>query len=284
MGITNKISLLLLCFILVFQSCSKKATLQVDNETQSVVDNAIAEQEFMAIVPASQQHAINTKGTGALGKSQATPCDTLVKISGDTLWGKVGNVDPIYHLNISNNACSLTLPDSKTRTGLLSIRLTDKLKNPGAKMIIKMLNYKANNLDYGCDSMIVTTISSNTLFTSFNVKIVNGTVKQGTNWTVKYNLDRTLTNYPKGNPIGTEPYISIYGTANGINRHGKPFTASISEATPLIKHKNCQYIDKGILELTPDGFKLRTVDYGNGACDDGATFLVNGNTIAFKLK
>jgi hypothetical protein len=38
------------------------------------------------------------------------------------------------------------------------------------------------------------------------------------------------------------------------------------------------------MELTPDGFKTRTVDYGNGVCDDNATFTVNGSTVAFKLK
>jgi hypothetical protein len=40
----------------------------------------------------------------------------------------------------------------------------------------------------------------------------------------------------------------------------------------------------GTVDVTPDGFKTRTVDFGNGACDDDATYTVNGQTISFKLK
>jgi hypothetical protein len=58
--------------------------------------------------------------------------------------------------------------------------------------------------------------------------------------------------------------------------------------SPLTKRANCQFISSGILNLTPEGFKTRTVDYTSGtgkdACDDDATFSVNGNTVAFKLK
>jgi hypothetical protein len=38
------------------------------------------------------------------------------------------------------------------------------------------------------------------------------------------------------------------------------------------------------MELTPAGFKKRSVDFGNGSCDDLATFTVNENTVTFKLK
>lgn len=285
MGICNKIALFLISSVFVLLSCHKKETLQVDNESQSVVDNAIADQEFMWIVPTVQQHAANTKGTGAQGKSFATSCDTLQTLSGDTLWGMSGHIkDPIYQLNISNSACSLTSADNKLRTGLVTVKLTNRLKNPGATMIIKLLNYKADNLEYYCDSMIVTTVASNTLFTTYNIKIINGAVKSGSSWTIKYSLDRTITNYYNGNPLGTNAYVSIYGSSSGTNRHGKLYTTNVSSGTPLIKHKNCRYIDTGLLELTPQGFKPRIVDYGRGECDEEATFLVNNNTIAFKLK
>jgi hypothetical protein len=274
---------LFLCLIftnlLFFTNCSKKETLSVDNETQSVVDNSIADQEYMAIAPAANQHAINTKGTGA-SKSWAAPCDTLTYISGDTS-DFIPNV--VYAMNASSSNCPARLPDGKIRTGELRIRMTGKLKNTGSQMIIKMINYKASGISYLCDSMVITTTNSNALFTTFNIKVING-VCQTANWVVKYTCDKTITNYAFGNPKGSDPFTSIFGTSTGINRQGRSFKVSISSATPLIKHRNCEYIDKGILELTPEGYQTRSVDFGNGTCDVDANYTVNGNTIAFKLK
>lgn len=262
--------------------CKKKEDVVVDNETQSAVDNAVADQEYASIVPTVNNHAINTKGTGAAGRLMAT-CDTLTKISGDTLWGGVGHIDPTYTLNVSNTSGCNAMPDTKLRQGTLSIRLTNRIKVPGAKMIIKMLNYKTGTIGYSCDSIVVTTVAFNASYTEFNIKLVNG-VCQSPNWTIKYSSDRNVRHYSKGDPAGTDPVTMVWGTANGTNRQGRTFDVNIPQASPLVKHKSCQYIDKGIMSLTPQGFKERTVDFGNGTCDDDATFTVNGNTVAFKLR
>lgn len=275
-------TLYMISLIILFTTCKKKETQQVDNESQSVVDNAVADQEYMAVVPTTQQLAIKTKGTGAQGRELAA-CDTLTRISGDTLFGTTGHVDPTYTTNVGSSNCNLIMPDGKLRSGFLSIRFTNKLRIAGAKMIIKMNTYKASGIQYACDSMVVTTVTSTPLYTTFNVKLVNGICSTQA-WAIKYSLDRTITNYFNGNPSGTEPYTSIFGTASGVNRSGRAFSVNIPSLNPLIKHRNCQYIDKGIMELTPDGFTTRTVDFGFGSCDDDATYSVNGNTVAFKLK
>lgn len=274
--------------LLILTACSKKETVEVDNETQSAVDNAIADQEYMAVVPTVQSHAINTKGTRAQGKGYST-CDTLTLISGDTLWGTPGHVDPTYTLNISNQACAQTMPDGRFRLGALQIHLTDPVKTPGAMMIIKMLNYRAGLVTYNCDSMVVTTVELSPTVNKFNVKLVNGVCKNS-NWTINYRLDRTITFYPKGNG-SSDPVTYIYGTASGTNRQRRNFTVSIPEATPLVKYRSCEYISSGIMDLTPEGFATRSIDYGYsispavyGGCDEDASFTVNGNTVAFKLK
>jgi len=57
-----KIVLILSCVTyLFFVGCHKKETVEVDNETRSAVDNAVAAQEYMSIVPSTNGHAINTK-------------------------------------------------------------------------------------------------------------------------------------------------------------------------------------------------------------------------------
>lgn len=286
--------LLFLCCVssLFFVGCHKKETVQVDNETQSAVDNSVADQEYSELPSTANDHAINTKGTGATRDGRIVPpCDSLTKISGDTLFGQPGHIDPTYTMNISNVACNTTLPDGRFRTGTLKIRLTGRIRKPGSKMILKMLNYNVimpmgtttANVTYSCDSIVITTLDSSALYTKFNVKLINGVCQWGSGKIIKYSSDRTITSYPKGNPLNTSPVTEVFGTANGVNRDLKAFTVLIPSSSPIVKHKACRYIDKGIFELTPEGFKTRTVDFGDGTCDNKATFNVNGSTVAFTL-
>ncbi len=303
-----KIVLVFSCTLsLFFVGCHKKETVEVDNETQSSVDNAVADQEYMAIVPAVNNHAINTKGTGATANGRVlSVCDTLKWLnrsgsytttyaSGNTTFAKADTLldslnnrptkyrkAPVYELNLTNG-CSQSFTDGKIRSGKWIVYMTGPLKYAGNQMILKLVNHLASGISYSCDSIVVTVASTSTVSTSFNIKLLNG-VCQSPNWNIKYNFDRTFTTYSKGNPSGGDPVAEVTGTANGVNRAGKKFDVNIPGGSPLVKHKSCQFIDKGILELTPEGFKTRTVDFGNGTCDDDATFTVNGSTVAFKLK
>lgn len=282
--------------------CKKKETVEVDNETQSSVDNAVADQEYAAIVPAVNNHAINTKGTGVAGKL-ISPCDTLTWLNQVTGYqgypqanltlvnGKYTNA-PVYELNLGTT-CAQSFSDGKIRTGKWNIRITGPLKLAGSQMIIKLINHKTNGLiSYACDSMVVTTLSADTVNAryTYNIKLING-VCSSSSWTIKYNSDRTITHYIKGSPSGTDPKTELFGTANGINRQGRAFSVNIPSSSPLVKYKSCQYIQSGVMTLTPDGFKERTIDFGYsispnpaGGCDEDASFTVNGNTVAFKLK
>jgi hypothetical protein len=280
--------------VFLLSTCHKEEKVEVDNETQSAVDNAIADQEYMAVTPAVNSHAINTKGVGAQSRIAAR-CDSLTKISGDTLWGMPGHVDPTYTMNISNGGCAFTMPDGRFRNGALSVRLTGKIKVPGSKMIIKMLDYKAAGVKYACDSMVVETLESTGLSIKFHVQLVNG-VCTGQNpnnpWTIKYSLNRTITLYPRGTDgLGADPTIMVYGTSSGVNRAGRAFSVNIPASTPLVKKGSCEFISSGVMELTPEGFATRSIDFGYsispapyGGCDEDASFTVKGSTVAFKLK
>ena len=265
------------------QSCKKKTTASVDNESQSIVDNALAEQEFMALIPAIHQLALNSKGTGAPTTNTVAGCDSLTKTGGDTLYSTIFHIDPTYTANLATSLCNKVMPDGKTRTGTVKIRFTNKLRLVGAKMIVKLNSYQSNGLQYACDSIVITNNGTNNLSTILNVKIING-ICQTSERLAKYNCDQTITNYFNGNPSGTEPYASIYGQANGINRQGLSYIESVPSSNPLIKHKGCRFFDRGTAEITPKGFSTRTVDYGSGICDNEATFTVNENSIAFNLK
>ena len=146
-----------------------------------------------------------------------------------------------------------------------------------------MLNYKVNNnITYACDSIVVTTQASTSTTKGFQVEIINGVCTGGTGWTIKYSSNKTITMNNNGTPlVFVDDFTTVSGTSNGTNREGRNFSVTINS---IIKPLNCKWITSGSLDLTPEGLSKRTVDYGNGACDDDATYTVNGQTIAFKLK
>lgn len=273
--------------LVIFTFCSKK-TQKVDNETQSVVDNAICDQEFMQIQPTINSKAIQTKGTGAIAKGAViSPCDTLHLISGDTLWGSGTHVDPTFQLDLNN--CNNVNGDGTARTGTVTIKLLGKIKTPGSKMIIKLKNYKVKGtITYSCDSMVITTVSTVTVGTNpkpvsytFDVEIVKGVCTGATGWVIKQESKKRITTDNKGTPQTDDDVTTISGTATGTNRSGRNFTVLLNS---IVKPANCVHITSGTLELTPEEFNTRTVDFGTGTCDDDATYTVNGQTIAFKLK
>lgn len=277
-----------------FTACKKKETVEVDNETQSAVDNAICEQEFMAIAPTVNNHSIKTKGTGASANKLLPPCDTLIKISGDTISNAQGVYanPPVFVLNLSNSTCN-PMPDTKLRTGSITIKFTKRVKVAGAQTIIKFNNYKTNvvptntntGISYKCDSMVITTVTVAPTFSEFQIKVVNGKCENSEkNWYITYSATRNIKHTHQGDNDRTNDITTIWGASNGTNRNGRNFTVTVDASTPLIKHTNCQYIQSGVLRLLPDGFKERVVDYGPNTCDEDATFTVNGQTVNFKLR
>ncbi len=275
------LSIFVIASSLVFVYSCKKDTKEVDTETQSVVDNSICEQEFSQIQPTSNNLAIKTKGTSAAKLANVLGgCDSLTYISGDTSAAGFTNTNPpTFEYNYGT--CSLANVDGVARTGKLWIRFIGRPNTVGSKTIIKLINYKVNGLiTYSCDSILVTTLTNSVSTKSWNVKIING-VCTGSGWNIKYASDKTITVLTQSTPALSDDEVQVTGTANGTNRDGRDFDVVITNIT---KPASCKHITKGTVEVTPKDFSKRTVDFGSGACDNQATFTVNGQTIAFTLK
>jgi hypothetical protein len=279
--------------LVTLDSCKKKTE---DSETQSVVDNSICEQEFMQIQPTANSRAINTKGTGAtlktMGTTSLSPCDTLHKIYGDTAWTDPNHVNPIFEYDFSN--CPNINGDNIARSGKYIVRLTGPIKTPGSKMIIKLSNYKVTRpgglvITYSCDSMVVETLSSSFVSTAagslpssfgFKIDVVNGKCTGSTGWTILYSSSKTIVTTTQGTAGPEDDVTVVNGTSSGTNRDNRKFDVTMYS---LEKRGDCKWISKGQVDVSPEGFSTRSVDFGNGTCDDDATYTVNGQKIAFKL-
>jgi hypothetical protein len=94
-------------------------------------------------------------------------------------------------------------------------------------------------------------------------------------------IDQLFWNWPDG--IYDDVW-EISGTAEGINREGRAFDAQITVPLRVQWCPPAVEITKGVLEVQPEDLKLRTVDYGNGDCDNEASVEIGNNTFTFNLR
>ena len=259
----------------LISACHKRETMEVDNLTQTAFDYSLADQEMMALVPAVYVHMCATKGTGA-EVFPGNSCAPFEFVSGDTIGF---SPDPVYTLELSKTSCSL--PDGKVRSGKIYLRLTDKYANSGSLSILKFENYCADGVNYRCDSMVIKRLQSNSASVQFDIQLSNGTCSV-TNYSIEYKCSKTMSVFPVGDASATGPLTYNVGTSEGTNRQGLPFKAKIN--WNIVKHNNCRYFEKGGVEIYPEGITGSVFDFGEGTCDDEATYEVNQKTVSFKLK
>jgi len=64
--------------------------------------------------------------------------------------------------------------------------------------------------------------------------------------------------------------------ANGVNKDGTTWTAKTTKV--MIKKGDCKWYNSGTLQITPSKGDIRTIDFGDGTCDNKATLTV-GTTV-----
>ena len=270
------IALIFTFSFVIFNSCKKKEVV-VDSETQSVVDNAICEQQFMSIAPNVNSRGGNPKSNGF----KTTACGTWSIIT--TNMADTNVVDPIANPQYVNGPVKFTLDygtgstceGGVTKSGMITVVTTHKWSlitattTAVASSTITFTNYKSDGVQYDCSSIIIKKLA-NQLTTK-----VNGGHCQKDGWNIYYGCDKTITKDANGD-------YDITGTSNGTNREGRDFAVNITQS--LFKPNNYKFITKGKLELTPNGFKTRMVDFGTGTLDDQATFTIDGQTFTFTMK
>ena len=114
--------------------------------------------------------------------------------------------------------------------------------------------------------------------TAQNMKI---TRPDGTFHTWNSTRTRTMISGQSTQQSWTDDEYSITGTASGVNKAGKAYTATIT--TPLHRLLSCRWIDSGIVEIVPEDGPTRTLDYGSGACDNILTVSVGSRTRTIEM-
>ena len=79
----------------------------------------------------------------------------------------------------------------------------------------------------------------------------------------------------------TDDVWRIEGSSSGKTREGVAWTANYPSA--LVKKASCKWFSSGTVLITPMGEPARTINFGDGICDNKATLTIGDKTINIEL-
>lgn len=272
---------------ILFTACRKNddSRITIDSETSGAADNA------MAIGTTSDVGNISDQGAagGLISYLPAnnkpdergilSQCATITRTSN-------GNTHTVtIDFGTSNCLCS----DGKNRRGAIIIEFSgqgtliqaynDSLS--ANKHTITFYQYHVNDAHVeGTHTIINNGHINNHL--KYSIEVAGGKItKPNGGGVVTWQSSRTREWIEgEGTPAFDDDVFLINGTANGIQANGISFTETASNLKIAI---GCPYIKSGIFQYTPSGKPVRSIDFGNGACDANATVTINGKVFNIVL-
>jgi hypothetical protein len=258
------------CFVAVAGTVLTSCQRERDQDTSDGAEVALFERESDDVVGISQQAY-----DGDLGQYKTRGnCATVTK---DTI-----SFPRTITVDFGPNNC--LCKDGKNRRGTILISYTGAYKAAGTIRTITYNNYFVN--DNQIKGIKVVTNNGTNVAGNINYTIdTKDTI-------VKANAGGIVTRQSLRNReyiagANTAQWIddkySITGNASGVRANG--FNWSMTITQPLIVDHSCVYrITQGAMEIQPQGKALRTLDYGNGSCDNNATLTINNKTFNIQFK
>jgi hypothetical protein len=157
-----------------------------------------------------------------------------------------------------------------TRSGILTITLSDYVMNNGSTMTIERNNYYVN-LRKIEGTVVYTNETTNISMPQWTRTVTNGKITLPNGAVFTHFGTRTVRQTAGVGTIilGDNIYEVISGTHTVNRPNGSTLTSTVVQ--PLIKKYACNYISQGQLNLQGT-FLNGILDYGNNVCDNLATY------------
>ncbi len=257
-----------------FSSCKKDT--ENDTDTNASKNESVAERYFNEVNDLSDQ-AVKTGDLSSfkLAADEGVLLSNCATVTFDTSSSvSASNPDTI----IIDFGTSCVGNDNKTRSGKIIISATGRYRDQGTVVTITPQNYFVNSNQI-IGSRVVTNLGPNTLGQpTFSIQVTGSIILANAGGTITWNANRTRT-WTEGYStplLFSDDVFSVTGSSNGTKVNGQTWTSSIT--TALVHKRSCHQTVSGILVITPSNRPQRTVDFGNGDCDNTATVTINGNT------
>lgn len=159
-------------------------------------------------------------------------------------------------------------PGGRLRQGTIIVYQTDQMANPGATRTVTFDDFFVDGVLVQGTKTLTNASAGNDGIT-FTRTVDGGSLTFPNGDVTYWEASHTLTQVAGADtPAMIDNVFEITGGSSGANRNGVAFTVGITE--PLTKRKNCPWIVSGTKAITING-RIRTLDYGDGACDRIAT-------------
>ncbi|CAN5439327.1 hypothetical protein BH09BAC5_BH09BAC5_03500 [soil metagenome] len=265
-------AILLFTIVLALNGC-KKDNNPADTETVTATDNSICENEFMRLLPTINSIAIDEQGVHRNGSGNHVQSNCPTISVPDSL------MQYPRHLYIDYGSGCTDPVDGKVRKGKIICQIDRPYDSLGAVMTITFDTFYVGAIHFEGITTLTRTSQN-----SFHKEVHNGKcTKAGTTpWTILFDAIRDIT-FTSGANISTDPQIiSITGSNTGTDRNGNTWTSTIT--SPIVRDLGCTWLTKGVMVVTPSGKPDRTIDFGDGTCDNKATVTIEGNTFEFTMQ
>lgn len=284
----TSLALAVLSIGLIFSSCKKKE--KDDSDTSGAEDHTIVETNSNDILNIGEQASYGSMSTYKMGQSQEeniySSCATITSnalnsTDNDTL--------------IVNFGTGCTGGDGRLRSGILQYIYTAGFHYRDSGNVISV---SSNNYVVDGNNIIINTKTIKNMGHLTGGKLTwtvdaNITINKANGKTIQCTSSKTKVllagEQPNNAPIDwAHAQLAIYGTASGTTANGESYTASVAQATWLVRNFNCTSYRKcfvsGELDFTPGSKATRYINFGTGACDNLATVTINGNIYHITLK
>lgn len=170
--------------------------------------------------------------------------------------------------------------DGRVRKGQIYVTYTGRYREPGTVITVTPQNYTVNGYTVAGTKTVTNLGENSDGHLQYSIE-VDGSITAPLNaWTSQWQSSRVRTWVEgEGTPTIWDDAYEITGVASGTNRNGVNYDITI--ITPLRAEIGCRWIVSGVMVLSPEDHDPRTIDFGNGECNNGFTVTVNGETNSY---
>lgn len=251
---------------ILLQSCKKDNDTADTTQMQTTAEDLVSCNDLSEFTDYEIDMLVDDAFTGGIEVSDRGACPTVSFAQPKGTWPNTITLD------YSPDGCT---KDGHTFKGQIVIEQSNKMNVVGAERVVTFNDFYINNVKIE-GARTLTNEGPNAAGQPVWSKTADETFTFPDGSTATYSTDRTRTLISGANtPTPIDNVWSIEGSGAGTNRKGETFTATIT--SPLIKRALCPWIAEGVIEFEHDG-KMRTLDFGDGACDRDAVLTLNDGT------
>ena len=264
---------IVVCLFTGLVSCYKSDR-DNDTTTFAVNDHTLAQTLFGSII--KDVHEIALKDTFTNPASVDMTWDNCIdSVVLSTNGGSYPATLNIYFGGTSS--CS----DGIIKSGLLQVTASGKYLDSLSVYTIVPNNFYCDEIHLTGDITIKNTGKNENGNTVYNLLVDDGLLSNDTmhvEWNVNQKLEWTSGN---GTSQSNDDVFLVSGDADGRSNKGNVF--SVEVMTPLNFDLSCKWLVAGELKLLPNNLAIRTIDYGNGGCDDILMVTIYGKSKEIRM-